>query len=108
NVSGREAASNQVPGLLHDIDAPQPHGLLDLREAEVRHADVARLTLPHDVVERSHRLFKRRRWVGPMHEIDIDMIHAQPLQTLVDRGENARPAAVAAAWHFPLAAARPG
>jgi len=30
-----------------------------------------------------------------MHEIDVDMIGAQSLQTLVDRGEDAFPATVA-------------
>ncbi len=88
--------------------AAQPHALLDLREAEVRHADVARLALPHDVVKRAHRLVERRIRIGPVHEIDVDMVGTQPPQALVDRGEDARPAAVAAVRHLLVADAEFG
>jgi hypothetical protein len=33
---------------------------LDLREAEVRHADITGLARSHDVVEGAHRLLERR------------------------------------------------
>src|SRR6266478_2658873 len=45
---------------------------------------------------------------GQMHEIDVDMIGAQSLQTLVDRGEDEFPATVAAVRHFLVADAEFG
>ena len=59
---------------------------LDLGQAEIGHADEARLPLPDEVVECAHRLVQRRTRIGPMHEIDVDMVGAQSLQALVDRG----------------------
>src|ERR1700752_4553819 len=35
-----------------------------------------------------------------MHEIDVDMIGLEPLQALLDRGEDARAAAVSTVRHF--------
>jgi hypothetical protein len=63
-----------VPAVLHHIDPPQLHAGIELGTAKIRYADIARLTLPHDVVERAHRLVERRVRIGPVDEIDIDMI----------------------------------
>jgi predicted nuclease of predicted toxin-antitoxin system len=43
-----------------------------------------------------------------MYEIDLDMIGPQTCQALVDRREDARPAAVSAVWHFLVADAEFG
>src|SRR5882672_7038282 len=105
---GLHAAVEHVPGVLHDVDSAEPRAFLDLRQAEIGHADEAHLALPDDVVECAHRLFERCVGIGPMHEIDVDVISAEPLQALVDRGEDALPAAVAAVWHFLVADAEFG
>src|SRR6516162_501083 len=102
------AAVEHVPGVLHDVDAAQPHRLCDLRQTEIRHADITRLALPYDVVERGHRLVERRIGIGPMYEINFDMVGSEPPQALVDRREDARPAAVTAVWHFLVADAEFG
>jgi len=83
---GLHAAVEHIPGILHDIDPTLPHRLYDLRQAEVGHADVTHLALPHDVVERCHRLVEGRVGIGPMDEIDVDMVGLEPLQASVDRG----------------------
>ena len=57
-----------------DIDAPHPHAALDLRQPEVRHANIARFAVLHDVVESAHRLVERRVGVRPMNEIDVDIV----------------------------------
>ena len=85
-----------IPAVLHDIDPPQLHAGFKLREAKVRHADVARLALPDDVVERAHGFLERRVQIGPVHQVNIDMIGVEIAQTLLDRGHDARAAAVAA------------
>jgi hypothetical protein len=54
------APVEHIPGVLHRIDAAQPHRLFDLPEAEIGDADVACFALPHDVVERCQRLGERR------------------------------------------------
>src|SRR6267154_2961076 len=43
------APVEHVPAILHDIDTAQSHAALDLRHAEVRQTDIARLALLHDV-----------------------------------------------------------
>jgi hypothetical protein len=43
-----------------------------------------------------------------MHEIDVDMIGLEPLQALLDRGEDAGTAAVSAVRHFVIADAEFG
>src|SRR6516165_513719 len=102
------AAVEHVPAILHDVDMAQPHAILDLRQAKVRYADIARLTLPHDVVEGAHCLFERRVWVGPVHEVYVEVICLQPLQALLDRRHDPRAAAVAAVGHFLVADAELG
>ena len=47
------------------------------------------LALADDVVERAHRLLERRRAVGPVHEVHVDVVGAEVLQALVDRRADA-------------------
>ena len=54
-------------------------------------------TLPSRTTSSSalHRLLERRHPVGPVHEVDVDVVGAEVLQALVDRRDDALAAAVA-------------
>src|SRR5207248_6426574 len=77
-----------------DIDAPHLHARRDLLALEVREADEADLPILHELVEGAHRLLERDGAVRPVHEIDVDVVGAEVLEGLVDRGEGSLPAAV--------------
>ena len=70
-------AVEHVPAVLHDINAPQPHAGFQLSEAKIRYTDIARFALADDVVENAHRLLERHVWIGPVNEIDIDVISGE-------------------------------
>ena len=82
--------------VLHDINAPQPHAGFQLSEAKIRYTDIARFALADDVVENAHRLLERHVWIGPVDEIDIDVISGEIGQTLLERGHDPCAATVAA------------
>ena len=89
--------------VLHDINTPQPHAGFQLSEAKIRYTDIARFALADDVVENAHRLLERRVWIGPVDEIDIDVISDEICQTLVERGHDPCAAAVAAIGRLRIA-----
>ena len=74
---------------------PNRHTRLDLVAFEVRQTHEPHLALADDVVERAHRLLERGQPVGPVHEVDVDVIGAEVLQALVDRRDPRSRAAVA-------------
>ena len=57
----------------------------DLRGGPVRHADVAHLALPDEVVQRAQRFFERRRVVVAMHLIQVDVVGIEPPQAVFAR-----------------------
>ena len=107
-ISRLHAAVEHVPAVLHDVDAPHGHARLDLLELEVREADESDLAFAHDVVERLHRLLERGQAVGPVHEVDVDVVGAEVLQALVDRRDDALAAAVAEVRLVPVVHAELG
>ena len=68
----------------------------NLRRPEIRDADVARLALAHDVVQRAKRLLEGCVQIGPMDQVDFHVIGAKVAQALLDRSHDPRAAAVAA------------
>ena len=72
-------------------------GLAGARAGVRRDADVERLALPHQGVERPERLLERRGLVEPVAVEDVDVVQAHPLQGLLARGDEVlpRPAALA-------------
>src|SRR5215468_1920531 len=56
------------------------HGLLDQRDGEVRHADVARKSHTLDLAERAERVAQRNLRIRPVQQEQIDLRELQPLQ----------------------------
>src|SRR6516165_1606832 len=56
------------------------HGLLDQRDGEVRHADVARKSHTLDLAERAERVAQRNLRIRPVQQEEIDLRELQPLQ----------------------------
>ena len=79
------APVEQVQAVLRDVDPPGLHAGRDVVAGEVRDADEADLAVAHDVVEGAHGLLERRRTVGPVHEVHVDVVGPEVLQALVDR-----------------------
>ena len=90
------AAVEHVVAALHHVDAARLHALLHLPLGEVGDADKAGLALPHDLVERAHRLLERCGRVRPVDEQDVHVVRAEIEQALIDGGEDRLGAAVAA------------
>src|SRR5579859_3967074 len=71
--------------------------LLDQRECEIRHADVAGEAVALDLAQRADGFGKRYLRVGPVQQEEIDLAQAQPHQTIAGgplqfaRREMARP-----------------
>ena len=88
-------AIEHVPAVLRDVDATDAHAGFDVCLLEVRHTDEAGLARLHDVVERLHRLLERRLAIGPVHDVDVDVVGTELLEALVDRRLDPLAAAVA-------------
>src|SRR3954469_14334557 len=93
----------------HEPRPPVARGdVLRLRELPREHAarsDVARLARADDVVQRLHRLLDRRVRVPAVDLVEVDVVHAEPLQRGVDGGEDVlarEPAPVRARRHLPV------
>src|SRR5439155_3258100 len=87
-----ELAEEQVVAGLHAVEARQtevlaaPERAGDLIREVVRAADVARLARAHDVVERPQALVHRRRRIGMVELVEVDV--AEAAQRTLDRVED--------------------
>ena len=59
--------------------------LVEQRDVEIRHADVARETVALGLGERAHGLLQRDRGVRPVHQQQVDIVDAEIGEALVDR-----------------------
>src|SRR5208283_5953753 len=78
-----------------DVDAPRARASFYLAQFEIRQADRSHFALLHKFVERLHRLFERRDSIGPVDEVDVDVIGVERLEAFVDRLDHALAGAVA-------------
>ena len=46
---------------------------------------MAHLAHPHQIIQRTHDLFGRRQPVPDVHQVEIDIVGAQPLQRSIHR-----------------------
>ena len=70
-------------------------------------ADVAHLSLRHQLGQRAHRLLDRHRGVEPVLVVEIDVVRSQPLQRSLDRLAHLRRTAVQGD-HLAMRAEPPG
>ena len=89
------APIEQVVANLEHVDRPHLQALLQERDIKVRHAHQTRLAGALDVVQGGHGLCQGRVGVGPVDQIDVDMVGAQAAETGVDLVQDRRPAAIA-------------
>src|SRR5262249_15119272 len=89
------APVEHVPAILHHIHPTQPHTGFELRQAEIGHANVARLALLDNGVESAHGFLEGRVDVRPMDQIHVDIVRLEVLQALLNRGHDALATAVA-------------
>src|SRR2546422_4540818 len=81
-----ELAEEQVVAGLHALEARQtevlaaPERAGDLIREVVRAADVARLAGAHDIVERPQALVHRRRRIGMVELVEVDVVGAETAQ----------------------------
>src|SRR5207245_7506148 len=89
-----DLAEEQVVAGLHALEARQtdvlaaPERAGDLIREVVRAADVARLAGAHDIVERPQALVHRRRRIGMVELVEVDVVGAETAQRTLDRVED--------------------
>ncbi len=82
-------ACEKVVLVLHAGEAAQAAGagrlvgLGELRRGEVRTADLAHLALGHELVHGGQRVGDGHRGVGPVQQVEVDVLAAQALQALL-------------------------
>src|SRR6516164_5127849 len=82
--------------------AAMPRGAGELPSVHRGGADIARFTGLNDIVQRFEHLLDRRVVVETMDLIEVDIIHTEPTQAVVDLGEDRfsrKPGAIGAGTH---------
>lgn len=77
-------AVNHRVGRLLDVNLSDLLALLDHLGREVGDADVANLALLLEELEGAHRLGERSLSVGPVHEVEVDVVGAEVAQRALD------------------------
>ena len=75
--------AEQVVGRLQGLDRAGARELGHLRDVEVGDADVADLALVDERAQRLGGLGERRRRIGPVHLVEVDVLDAEILEALL-------------------------
>jgi hypothetical protein len=79
-----DVAPEEVIWRLHGLDRKCALELLELRDAEVRDPDVSDLALVDQLPQGAGRLVHRCVGVGPVDLVEVDCVHVQVAEALLD------------------------
>src|SRR5919197_804787 len=79
-----DLAAEEVVRRLQGVDPPRALEARHLARIEIRNPDVARLALPHELLEDRGGLLERRFGIGPMHLVEVDAVDAELAEALLD------------------------